>query len=206
MMRSTPNEFSLFGKGTWDYTTNAANINQFWLKGAERARPFESVYTLGMRGFGDCKFVLLFAFQLLCSWTSSATVWNYGRIFTGECDQKPDSDLANCVQYHWCLWDSANLDFVSVSYWYILFLDRSLHFYTDKEVEGYYEDGMRVPDYVTLLWTDDKYVERARFEAVFTDGRSGCNLAGAMFAAFLPYPNVIEREALGFIIMYDVHS
>ena len=74
MMRSTPNEFSLFGKGTWDYTTNAANINQFWLKGAERARPFESVYTLGMRGFGDCKFVLLFAFQLLCSWTSSATV------------------------------------------------------------------------------------------------------------------------------------
>ena len=63
MMRSTPNEFSLFGKGTWDYTTNAANINQFWLKGAERARPFESVYTLGMRGFGDCKFVLLFAFS-----------------------------------------------------------------------------------------------------------------------------------------------
>ena len=31
--------------------------------------------------------------------------------------------------------------------------------YTDKEVEGFYEDGMRVPDYVTLLWTDDKYVD-----------------------------------------------
>ena len=30
---------------------------------------------------------------------------------------------------------------------------------TDKEVEGYYEDGMRVPDYVTLLWTDDTYVD-----------------------------------------------
>ena len=27
----------------------------------------------------------------------------------------------------------------------------------DKEVEGYYDDGMRVPDDVTLLWTDDKY-------------------------------------------------
>ena len=58
MMRSTPNEFSLFGKGSWDYTINAANINQFWLEGAERARPFESVYTIGMRGFGDCKLVL----------------------------------------------------------------------------------------------------------------------------------------------------
>jgi Glycosyl hydrolase family 115 len=30
--------------------------------------------------------------------------------------------------------------------------------YTDKEVEGYYDAGMTVPDYVTLLWTDDKYV------------------------------------------------
>ena len=79
-------------------------------------------------------------------------------------------------------------------------------FYIDKEVEGYYDDGMRVPDYVTLLWTDDKYVDVVDFESCFTDCRSGCNLAGAMFAAFLPYPNVIELEAPGFTIMYDVHS
>ena len=30
--------------------------------------------------------------------------------------------------------------------------------YLDKEVQGYYEDGMRVPDDVCLLWTDDKWV------------------------------------------------
>ena len=29
----------------------------------------------------------------------------------------------------------------------------------DKEVQGYYEDGMRVPDDVTLLWSDDKWVK-----------------------------------------------
>lgn len=29
--------------------------------------------------------------------------------------------------------------------------------WADKEVQGYYEDGMRVPDDVTLLWSDDKY-------------------------------------------------
>ena len=29
---------------------------------------------------------------------------------------------------------------------------------TDKEVEGFYDDGMRVEDDITLLWTDDKYV------------------------------------------------
>lgn len=28
----------------------------------------------------------------------------------------------------------------------------------DKEVQGYYEDGMRVDDDITLLWTDDKSV------------------------------------------------
>ncbi len=28
----------------------------------------------------------------------------------------------------------------------------------DKEVEGYYDDGMRVPDDIILLWSDDKLV------------------------------------------------
>jgi len=28
--------------------------------------------------------------------------------------------------------------------------------FLDKEVEGYYRGGMRVPDYITLLWADDK--------------------------------------------------
>ena len=58
MMRPTPNESSLFGKGSWDYTINAANINiyiNFGLEeeqGTEHARTFESVYTVGMHGFG----------------------------------------------------------------------------------------------------------------------------------------------------------
>jgi hypothetical protein len=28
----------------------------------------------------------------------------------------------------------------------------------DKEVEGYYDEGLMVEDYITLLWTDDKCV------------------------------------------------
>ena len=28
----------------------------------------------------------------------------------------------------------------------------------DNEVQGFYQDGMRVPDDVVLLWADDKYV------------------------------------------------
>lgn len=56
MMRSTPVEFSIFHPNVaWDYVANNDTIKQYWKEGAERAKNFESVYTLGMRGFGDCR-------------------------------------------------------------------------------------------------------------------------------------------------------
>ena len=53
MMRSIPVEWTLFGEGPWNYSTNAAFIYQFWVNGTERAKPYESIYTIGMRGDGD---------------------------------------------------------------------------------------------------------------------------------------------------------
>lgn len=53
------------------------------------------------------------------------------------------------------IWTLCQFQLISVSFFMIVYG----FFYTDKEVEGYYEDGMRVPDYVTLLWTDDKCVD-----------------------------------------------
>ena len=50
MMRGTPIEWNLFGHGDWNYTTNSQNIYNYWVDGVKRARPFESIYTLGMRG------------------------------------------------------------------------------------------------------------------------------------------------------------
>ena len=52
MMRSLPPEWSLFGKGPWDYASNQQNVYDFWKAGAERARPYEGVFTMGMRGSG----------------------------------------------------------------------------------------------------------------------------------------------------------
>jgi hypothetical protein len=58
MMRSTPVEFSIeFPNVAWDYTTNNDTIKKFWVEGAQRAKDFESVYTIGMRGFGDCVYL-----------------------------------------------------------------------------------------------------------------------------------------------------
>ena len=41
------------GKGEWDYNHNAQNLRDFWTYGIERAKNWESVITVGMRGDGD---------------------------------------------------------------------------------------------------------------------------------------------------------
>ncbi|PPQ95886.1 hypothetical protein CVT25_000388 [Psilocybe cyanescens] len=137
MMRSTPNEFSIFGKGPWDYTTNADNINEFWLEGAERARPFESVYTIGMRGFGDLPLSENTNIALL-----QGVIANQTEILQKVYNKTDVSDIPQI----WALY---------------------------KEVEGYYDDGMRVPDYVTLLWSDDNWGNVHRYPTLSERNRTG---------------------------------
>jgi hypothetical protein len=40
-------------EGTWDWAKNKAKILKYFEKGAHRAKPFESYFTMGMRGEGD---------------------------------------------------------------------------------------------------------------------------------------------------------
>lgn len=47
------NEQSNFMNGTWSWAYNKDNVTEFMRQGAERARPYETLYTLGMRGLGD---------------------------------------------------------------------------------------------------------------------------------------------------------
>jgi hypothetical protein len=53
MARGTPLEFNKFSSGPWDFIVNADNITKFWEDGVTRAKPFETLYTMGMRGSGD---------------------------------------------------------------------------------------------------------------------------------------------------------
>ncbi|KXN92531.1 hypothetical protein AN958_05386 [Leucoagaricus sp. SymC.cos] len=138
MMRSTPNEFTLVGKGTWDYVNNRQNIYNYWLDGARRAQPFESVYTLGMRGFGDLPLSENTNIQLLEEVINDQT-----QILKTVYGQ--DVDVAQIPQI-WTLY---------------------------QEVEGYYDDGMRVPDYVTLLWADDLLGNVRRYPLVSERNRTG---------------------------------
>lgn len=65
MVRGTPNEWRIFGSGIWDYSTNSQNIYDFWVNGTIRAKPFESIYTMGMRGAGDCEYPRFIAWFLV---------------------------------------------------------------------------------------------------------------------------------------------
>lgn len=41
------------GKGAWNYETNSDNLKAFWRTGIERAKDWEKIVTVGMRGDGD---------------------------------------------------------------------------------------------------------------------------------------------------------
>ncbi|TFK29114.1 hypothetical protein FA15DRAFT_583018 [Coprinopsis marcescibilis] len=146
MMRGTPNEFGIFSEGKWDYTTNSDNIKKYWVEGVERAKPFESLYTMGMRGFGDLPLSEETNIELL-----EQVIADQTKIFEDVFGD--DVDISEVPQV-WTLCEC----FV---------------FGPDKEVEGYYEKGMRVPDYITLLWADDNWGNIRRYPTPSERSRKG---------------------------------
>jgi hypothetical protein len=113
-------EWTVHGKGPWDYAKNEDVLKRFWREGVKRNRAFESMVTLGMRGDGD----------------------------------EPMSEEANVALLEKIVADQRKIlaeevtaDVTRVPQLWALY----------KEVQEYYERGMRVPDDVTLLWCDDNW-------------------------------------------------
>lgn len=120
MMRADK-EWNRYGKGAWEYSTNPDNLYQFWQAGAQRNKPYESIFTLGMRGQEDKPMSEGENIDLL-----ERIVKDQRKIIA---DVFKDRDVTDVPQV-WCLY---------------------------KEVQAYYEKGMRVPEDVILLWTDDNW-------------------------------------------------
>ncbi|KAK0237297.1 hypothetical protein EDD85DRAFT_908116 [Armillaria nabsnona] len=137
MARSTPVEWNLFGVGDWNYTTNSQNVYKFWVDGVERAKPYETMYTIGMRGAGDLPLSETTNIDLL-----EKVVADQRQIFT---NAFPNVSVETIPQI-WTLY---------------------------QEVEGYYDDGMRVPDDVILLWADDTWGNMRRYPVESERNRSG---------------------------------
>ncbi|MBD5779678.1 glycosyl hydrolase 115 family protein [Pelagicoccus sp. NFK12] len=120
MMRADK-EWDRHGEGPWDYARNPDRLDAFWKEGAERNKPYDSIYTIGMRGQADTPMSETEDIGLL-----EKIVDAQREILTEVFD---DRDISEVPQV-WALY---------------------------KEVQGYYESGMRVPDDVILLWCDDNW-------------------------------------------------
>jgi hypothetical protein len=135
MMRAH-DEWRRYGKGPWNYATNAEALRAFWTDGVRRTANFENIVTLAMRGDGDEPM------------SRDANVAILERIVA---DQRR------------IIAEQRNPDVTAVPQVWALY----------KEVQEYYEKGMRVPDDVTLLWSDDNWGNIRRLPTAEERARAG---------------------------------
>jgi hypothetical protein len=139
MMRATK-EWSVFGSGTWSWETNNETIYPFFVEGAERAAPYESVVTMGMRGYHDTPIGPTNDIVLL-----EAIVEAQSEILANIWGAEAASDPKKVPQM-WCLY---------------------------KEVQGYIDAGMEIPEHITLMWADDNFGNIRRLPRGNETERSG---------------------------------
>lgn len=113
-------EWRRYGTGKWDYSENPNVLVDFWEKGFERMKNYETVVTLGMRGDGD----------------------------------EPMSEESNIELLENIIQDQREI-IKKISGKNITETPQVWALY--KEVQDYYDKGMRVPDDVTLLLCDDNW-------------------------------------------------
>ena len=125
-----------FAKGPWNYSENKDELEEFWKGGMERAKDWESLITVGMRGDGDEAMSEETATDLL------ETIVKAQRGIIEEVTGKPAHETPQI----WALY---------------------------KEVQDYYDKGMRVPDDVTLLFCDDNWGNIRKLPALDAEPREG---------------------------------
>ena len=124
------------GKGEWNYHTNKKNLDEFWAKGIERAKDWETVVTIGMRGDGDEPMSEESNIELLQN-----IVKDQRKIISRVSGKK-----TSATPQVWALY---------------------------KEVQDYYDKGMRVPDDVTLLLCDDNWGNVRKLPSLDAKPRKG---------------------------------
>jgi len=138
-------EWAKYGKGPWDYSKNEKVLREFWQQGLERSHDFEKVITIGMRGDGDEPMSEESNVALL-----QRIVADQRTLIAADA-AKPTLDTASrsggkAAPQMWALY---------------------------KEVQDYYEKGMRVPDDVLLLWCDDNWGNIRRLPTAEERKRAG---------------------------------
>ncbi len=124
------NEFAHFYTGPWAYNLNNATIDEYFRYGVQRAKPYarNSLWTVGMRGSGDTAIEGLGTDVIVAM--LDTLVRNQQAIIGRGLGVGVGDDALAAVPQMWCLY---------------------------KEVQSYLFAGLRVPDSVTLLWSDDNW-------------------------------------------------
>jgi hypothetical protein len=125
--------------GSWNYTKYPDTLQDFWRKGIQRNKNYESIVTIGLRGANDTEMAPGGPEANKTLLESIVDVQR--RILAKEVN--PD---VTKVPQLWCLY---------------------------KEVQDYYNAGMRVPDDVTLLWAEDNWGNIRRLPTAEEQKRSG---------------------------------
>jgi hypothetical protein len=125
-----------YSPDAWNYLTHPKELEDFWTRGIERNKPYESIVTVGMRGKIDTPMSETANVQLL-----EKIVAAQRQIIADHLNKNLEK-----VPQVWCLY---------------------------KEVQDYYEKGMRVPDDVTLLWADDNWGNIRRLPTLGERNRKG---------------------------------
>ena len=124
------------GTGEWNYTQNSAVLRDFWTKGMERCKDWETLITVGIGGDGDRPMSENANISLLQN-----IVKDQRKIISKVTGKK----AADTPQV-WALY---------------------------KEVQEYYDKGMRVPDDITLLLCDDNWGNVRKLPSLTEKPRKG---------------------------------
>ena len=119
------------GHGKWSFTTNHDEMMDFWRGGVERAKGWETMYTVGMRGDGDE------AMEDKASVALMEQIVAEQRALLSSVTGRPAAEVPQV----WALY---------------------------KEVQDFYDQGMKVPDDVILLLCDDNWGNIRRLPALGT--------------------------------------
>lgn len=124
------------GVGEWNFVKNKDGLSDFWRFGIERAKDYETIVTIGMRGDGDVAMDGDFNISLM-----EDIVGTQRKII-----KKVTGKDASETPQVWALY---------------------------KEVQDYYDKGMKVPEDVTLLLCDDNWGNIRRLPPLDAKPRKG---------------------------------
>lgn len=141
MMRNNVGEWKVAERGDYNYITNKAGVQNYWIERLKETGRYENFYTIGMRGVHD------------------SGMEGVGK----DLDEQTQALQRVIDDQRVLLGKYVNKDVASIPQQFVPY----------KEVLQVMENGLRLPDDVTLTWCDDNYGYMTRLSDSLQQKRIG---------------------------------